>query len=191
MPHTPRSKCAGCERSLDSHEFREVMSVGIENLAISHSNANIDTQPKSISIPVFRCSKSHHSCVFCDEKDSCSTKVLSCIQRTMIFLKCEQFNLLVNTVSSMRNSHVRSVRVVVAVFLAKLRLGLSNRPRSINLYRTRPFGMRRIAVVLHRAKKRSCTVVIRCMAKRQITAIFGQKRYKTIVYVAVCDCLQS
>ncbi|CAF4152557.1 unnamed protein product, partial [Rotaria magnacalcarata] len=29
--------------------------------------------------------------------------------------------------SSMRNSHVRSVRVTVAVFLAKLRLALSNR----------------------------------------------------------------
>ncbi|CAF4262228.1 unnamed protein product, partial [Rotaria magnacalcarata] len=24
MPHTPRAKCVGCERSLDSHEFREV-----------------------------------------------------------------------------------------------------------------------------------------------------------------------
>ncbi|CAM4847138.1 unnamed protein product [Rotaria magnacalcarata] len=185
-----------------------VMSVSIENVGTSHSNANIDTQPKSISIPIFRCSKSHHSCVFCDEKDPCSTKVLSRIQRTMIFLKCgiiaapgsrcctshlcedgltiksfdhiriskpdrwqidsiefqifvedirvilfkqkkfdfddpscfsdegyqtivglckEQFNRLVNTVSSMRNSPVRSVRVAVAVFLAKLRLGLSNR----------------------------------------------------------------
>ena len=34
---------------------------------------------------------------------------------------------MVNTVSSMRNSHVRSVRVAVPVFLTKLRLGLSNR----------------------------------------------------------------
>ncbi|CAF1526038.1 unnamed protein product, partial [Rotaria sordida] len=165
-----------------------VMSVGIGNIATIYSNANIDIQPNSISIPIFRCSKSHQSCMFCDEKDSCSAKVLSRIQRTMIFLKCgisvapgsrcctshlcedeltiksfdhihirtilfkqkkfdfddpscfsdegyqaivglskEQFNHLVNTVSSMRNSHVRSVRIAVAVFLAKLRLGLSNR----------------------------------------------------------------
>ena len=45
----------------------------------------------------------------------------------LIIFFAEQFNRLDNTVSSMRNSHVRSVRVAVAVFLAKLRLGLSNR----------------------------------------------------------------
>ncbi|CAF4659356.1 unnamed protein product, partial [Rotaria sp. Silwood2] len=47
--------------------------------------------------------------------------------QAIVGLRKEQFNHLVNTVSSMRNSHVRSVRVAVAVFLAKLRLGLSNR----------------------------------------------------------------
>ena len=45
----------------------------------------------------------------------------------MIILFVEQFDNLVKTMSSMRNSHVRSVRVAVAVFLAKLRLALSNR----------------------------------------------------------------
>jgi hypothetical protein len=39
----------------------------------------------------------------------------------------EQFNDLVGAVSSMRNSTVRSIRVAVAAFLAKMRLGLSNR----------------------------------------------------------------
>ncbi|CAF4364952.1 unnamed protein product, partial [Rotaria sordida] len=68
-----------------------VMSVGIDNVATIYSNANIDIQPNSISIPIFRCSKSHQSCMFCDEKDSCSAKVLSRIQRTMIFLKCGIF----------------------------------------------------------------------------------------------------
>ncbi|CAF3336142.1 unnamed protein product [Rotaria sp. Silwood2] len=68
-----------------------VMSVGVDNVATIFSNANIDTQPNSISIPIFRCSKSHQSCVFCDEKDSCSAKVLSRIQRTMVFLKCGIF----------------------------------------------------------------------------------------------------
>ncbi|CAM4767027.1 unnamed protein product [Rotaria magnacalcarata] len=29
------------------------------------------------------------------------------------------------------------------------------------------------------------TAVIRCMPKRQITALYGRKRYKTVVYVAI------
>ena len=51
----------------------------------------------------------------------------NCFIYILIIFFAEQFNRLVNTVSSMRNSRVRSVRVAVAVFLAKLRLGLSNR----------------------------------------------------------------
>ena len=51
----------------------------------------------------------------------------NCFIYILIIFFAEQFNRLVNTVSSMRNSHVRSVRAAVAVFLAKLRLGLSNR----------------------------------------------------------------
>jgi len=51
----------------------------------------------------------------------------NCFIYILVIFFAEQFNHLVNTVSSMRNSHVRSVRVAVAVFLAKLRLGLSNR----------------------------------------------------------------
>ncbi len=39
----------------------------------------------------------------------------------------EQFDHLVDTISSMRNSHVRSIRVAVALFLMKMRLALSNR----------------------------------------------------------------
>ena len=39
----------------------------------------------------------------------------------------EQFDHVVKAVSSIRNSRVRSVRVAVAVFLAKLHLALSNR----------------------------------------------------------------
>ena len=35
------------------------MSVGIDNVATSYSNANMDTQPNSMSIPIFRCSKLH------------------------------------------------------------------------------------------------------------------------------------
>ena len=45
----------------------------------------------------------------------------------MIILFIEQFNHLVATLPSMRNSSIRSIRVAVAAFLAKLRLGLSNR----------------------------------------------------------------
>ncbi|CAF3372224.1 unnamed protein product [Rotaria sp. Silwood2] len=47
--------------------------------------------------------------------------------QSIVGLTKEQFDHLVKTVSSMRNSHVRSVRVALAVFLAKLRLALSNR----------------------------------------------------------------
>ncbi len=35
------------------------MSADIDNVATIFSNANIDIQPNSISIPIFRCSKSH------------------------------------------------------------------------------------------------------------------------------------
>ncbi len=35
------------------------MSADIDNVATVVSNANIDIQPNSISIPIFRCSKSH------------------------------------------------------------------------------------------------------------------------------------
>ena len=35
------------------------MNVGIDNVATSYSNEIIDTQPNSISIPIFRCSKLH------------------------------------------------------------------------------------------------------------------------------------
>lgn len=38
----------------------------------------------------------------------------------------DQFNHLLNNISSMRNSRLRSIRVALAVFLAKMRLGLSN-----------------------------------------------------------------
>lgn len=38
----------------------------------------------------------------------------------------DQFNHLVNSISSMRNSRIRSIRVALAIFLAKMRLGLSN-----------------------------------------------------------------
>ena len=51
----------------------------------------------------------------------------NCFIYILIIFFAEQFNHLVNTVSFMRNSHVRSVRVAVAVFLAKLYLRLSNR----------------------------------------------------------------
>jgi hypothetical protein len=39
----------------------------------------------------------------------------------------EQFDHLVKSISSMRNSSIRSIRVAVAIFLMKMRLGLSNR----------------------------------------------------------------
>ncbi|CAF5147792.1 unnamed protein product, partial [Rotaria magnacalcarata] len=35
------------------------------------------------------------------------------------------------------------------------------------------------------------TAVIRCMPKRQITALYGRKRYKTVVYVAIYGRLRS
>ena len=39
----------------------------------------------------------------------------------------DQFDKLLTNITSMRNSYVRSVRVALAVFLAKMRLGISNR----------------------------------------------------------------
>ena len=38
----------------------------------------------------------------------------------------DQFDEVVDAVSSMRNSNIRSIRVAIAVFCAKMRLGLSN-----------------------------------------------------------------
>ena len=46
----------------------------------------------------------------------------------------EQFNHLVETVSSMRNSDCRWVRVAVAIFLIKMRLALSNRILAVLFY---------------------------------------------------------
>ena len=54
-------------------------------------------------------------------------RVISFTNIIMIILFVEQFNQLVATLPSMRNSSIRSIHVAVAVFLAKLRLGLSNR----------------------------------------------------------------
>ncbi|CAF2876276.1 unnamed protein product, partial [Rotaria sp. Silwood2] len=51
--------------------------------------------------------------------------------QSIVGLTKEQFNQLAATLPSMRNSSTRSVRVAVAVFLAKLRLGLSNRVLAI------------------------------------------------------------
>ena len=39
----------------------------------------------------------------------------------------DQFNYLLSNLTSMRNSRVRSIRVALAIFLLKMRLGLSNR----------------------------------------------------------------
>ncbi|CAF2102623.1 unnamed protein product, partial [Rotaria magnacalcarata] len=47
--------------------------------------------------------------------------------KTIVGLTKDQFNDLIGTVSSMRNSHTRSIRTAVAIFLAKMRLSLSNR----------------------------------------------------------------
>ncbi|CAF4438240.1 unnamed protein product [Rotaria magnacalcarata] len=57
---------------------------------IMESSVQTDSQTPRISIPVFRCSKSHQSCVVCGI-GIISAKVLSSVQRTMIFLKCGVF----------------------------------------------------------------------------------------------------
>ncbi|CAM4970589.1 unnamed protein product [Rotaria socialis] len=53
---------------------------------IAESSVLTDPHTPIISIPVFRCSKSHQSCVICGI-EIISAKVLSSVQRTMIFLK--------------------------------------------------------------------------------------------------------
>ena len=54
-------------------------------------------------------------------------RVISFTNIIMIILFVEQFNQLFATLPSIRNSSIRSIHVAVVVFLAKLRLGLSNR----------------------------------------------------------------
>jgi len=45
----------------------------------------------------------------------------------MLIFSLGQFDNLLSNITSMRNSYVRSVRVALAVFLVKMRLGISNR----------------------------------------------------------------
>ena len=47
------------------------------------------------------------------------------------FFRLDQFNDLLEQIQSLRNSEIRSIRVALAVFLAKFRLGLSNRVLAI------------------------------------------------------------
>ena len=54
-------------------------------------------------------------------------RVISFTNIIMIILFIEQFNQLIATLPSIRSSSIRSIQVAVAVFLAKLLLGLSNR----------------------------------------------------------------
>ncbi|CAM4907558.1 unnamed protein product [Rotaria socialis] len=201
-----------CSRDISDNEFftndDDKIAMVVDNYEerIVESSVKTDPQTPRISIPVFRCSKSHQFCVICDI-EIISAKVLSSVQPTMIFLKrgvfvssgsrccsehvvkkqltvesfdkicitrtdCwtldsfglqvlltdtrsmllqqnsfnfddptslneeayktivgltkDQFNDLIGTVSLMRNSHTRSIRTAVAIFLAKMRLPLSN-----------------------------------------------------------------
>ncbi|CAF4885433.1 unnamed protein product [Rotaria socialis] len=202
-----------CSRDKTDNEFLrnndDIIAMIVDNCEerIMESSVQTDPQTPIISIPVFRCSKSHQSCVVCGI-EIISAKVLSSVQRTMIFLKrgvfvspgsrccsehvvkkqltvesfdkiciskadCwtldsfglqvllkdirstllqqnsfnfddptslneeayktivgltkDQFNDLIGTVYAMRNSHTRSIRTAVAIFLAKMHLSLSNR----------------------------------------------------------------
>jgi hypothetical protein len=45
----------------------------------------------------------------------------------MLNFLSDQSNNLLSNITSMRNSYVRSIRVALAVFLVKMRLGVSNR----------------------------------------------------------------
>ncbi|CAF3771072.1 unnamed protein product [Rotaria socialis] len=174
----------------------------------SEKEESQEKEMKSVTLSIWRTSKSHGSCIVCPVADSTSMRVLSDEQRTMIFLnrsiwvpkgaRCcsnhfykgylsyearqsvkqskvddiilnkhnveklidnfrlalkhagsldfddpgalenetyktitgldrDHFNDLLDKLTTMRNSRLRSVRVTLAIFLAKIRLALSNR----------------------------------------------------------------
>ncbi|CAF4721656.1 unnamed protein product, partial [Rotaria magnacalcarata] len=143
-----------CSRDISDNEFftndDDKIAMVVDNYEerIVESSVQNDPQTPRISIPVFRCSKSHQT--DCWTLDSFGLQVLLTDIRSMLLqqnsfnfddptslneeayktivgLTKDQFNDLIGTVSSMSNSNTRSIRAAVAIFLAKMRLSLSNR----------------------------------------------------------------
>ncbi|CAF4665156.1 unnamed protein product, partial [Rotaria socialis] len=107
-----------CSRDISDNEFftndDDKIAMVVDNYEerIVESSVQTDPQTPRISIPVFRCSKSHQFCVICDI-EIISAKVLSSVQPTMIFLKRGVF---VSSGSRCCSEHVVKKQLTVESF---------------------------------------------------------------------------
>ncbi|CAF1625042.1 unnamed protein product [Rotaria magnacalcarata] len=91
------------------------------DMALERIDTEVQTTPdiESVELLVDRTSKSEQGCIVCGVGKGVKRYRLTDVQR-------DNFNHLLKYLSTMRNSSARSIRIALAIYLTKLRQGISN-----------------------------------------------------------------